>query len=47
MPKPRRHRLPGFLRRGDLGLQIGGALIDDLQLGEVRVEDADDLGDLF
>jgi len=32
---------------GNLGLQLGGALIDDLQLGQVRVEDADDLRNLF
>lgn len=40
-------RLLGLLGGVDLGLQLGGALVDVLQLGEVGVEDADDLGDLY
>lgn len=38
--------LSSLLRGSDLRLQSHGALIDGLQLAEVRVQDADDLRDL-
>jgi hypothetical protein len=38
--------LTGLLRGSDLRLQRHSALINGLQLAEVRVEDADDLRDL-
>lgn len=43
----RAHGAARLLRRVDLAAQVGRALVDDLQLREVRVEDADDLGDLY
>jgi len=39
-------RLACLLGCGDLALQLRGALIDDLQLGQVCVENADNLRDL-
>lgn len=47
MAKPRRERLPGLLRRANLALEFCGAMVDELELGKVRVEDAHDLGDLL
>jgi hypothetical protein len=41
-----RDRLARFLGSSDLTLQFRGALVDDLQLGQVGVENANDLGDL-
>ena len=38
--------MSGLLRRLDLGLQFGGALVDDLELRQVGVQDAHDLRDL-
>lgn len=45
--KSRGQRLAALLRGVDLVLQLGCALVDELQLREVRVEDADDLGELI
>ena len=41
-----RDRLASFLGGDNLGLQVRGALVDDLQLGQVCVENADNLRDL-
>ena len=46
MTKSRRERLAGLLCRADLALELCGAVVDELELGEVRVKDAHDLGDL-
>ena len=40
------HGAAGLLRRGDLGLQRRGVGIDPLELGEMAVEDADNLAQL-
>lgn len=47
MAKPRRERLSGLLRRANLALEFCSAVVDELELGKVRVEDAHDLGDLL
>lgn len=46
IPKSRGDGLTGFLGRSYLGLQLGGTLVDNLQLRQVRVEDADNLRNL-
>lgn len=43
----RRKSLACLLRRADLFLQLRRALVNELELREVRVEDAHDLGNLF
>ena len=43
----RRNGLAGLLGGCDLALELDGTLVDELQLREVGVEDADDLGDLY
>lgn len=44
--KPRGDRLASLLSGGNLGLQLGCTLIDDLQLRQVRVQNTNNLGDL-
>lgn len=39
--------MAGLLGGCDLALELDGTLVDELQLREVGVEDADDLGDLY
>lgn len=39
--------LAGFLSGADFSLQFRGPNINQLKLGKMRVEDADNLGDLF
>lgn len=44
--EPRSKGLARLLRGTDFSLQLGGALVDHLQLWQVRVQDPDDLGNL-
>lgn len=46
MTKPRRQYMSRLLRRADLCLELGCALVDKLQLRKMRVEDAHDLRNL-
>lgn len=41
------HAAGSLLGSGHLGLEVGGVLVDPLELVEVTVEDTDDLAELF
>lgn len=43
----RTHAAGGLLGSDHLGLESGGVLVDPLELGEVTVEDTDDLAELL